>query len=238
MEIMNETLTGHSISMIIPVNDEGREINRAIENIRSMQVGDSVEIIVVDGNEERETLKFIQDPHVKKKFSPKGRGIQMNAGAAISTGAILLFLHADTLLPANAFQIIITAINSGRFNAGAFTLSFDNCGIPFTLISLSARVRGCLTGIPFGDQGIFITKKLFKKLGGYREIPLMEDIDLMRRVKKEKGRIFISPEKVITSARKWERDGILYTTGKNIIIQILYFSGVSPDTLVRYYYKS
>ena len=225
-----------TISIITPVLDEGKEIIRAVDHLRKIQGDPPPEIIVVDGSEKGSTIQYLHDREVIAIKSKKGRARQMNRGAYKASGDVLLFLHADTFISANAFEKITTVIQSGRYVGGAFDLGFDNQRWVFKLIAKAASVRSRITRIPFGDQAIFIKREYFNKIGGYQDIPLMEDVALMRRIKHRGDHIHIIPFKVNTSARKWEEEGVIYTTLRNWLLQFLYFCGVPPEKLVRYYY--
>ena len=233
----NKGFIYYKISIIIPVLYESNRINKIINYLKSLKGNFFLEIIVVDACEKKSTLSVIKDKTVKKICSPRGRAQQMNRGAEESTGDILLFLHADTILPQNAPDIILEIIGKNSFVGGAFALGFDDNRLGIKLISFGAALRYRLTNIPFGDQGIFIRKDYFYKIGCYYDIPFMEDVELMKRVKREGDKILISRERVITSARRWINDGILYTTLRNWMLQILYQLGVSPYKLANYYYK-
>ena len=162
----------------------------------------------------------------------------MNAGAARASGDILLFLHADTLLPPEALcRKSLTRLSDGRFVGGAFDLGFQNSRWIFRLTGKCASLKHRLTRVPYGDQAIFMRRSYFDQIGGYPEIPLMEDVELMKRVKRQGGRIVILPEAVATSSRKWEKDGVLYTILRNWMLQALYLFGVPAEKLVKYYYK-
>jgi rSAM/selenodomain-associated transferase 2 len=167
----------------------------------------------------------------------KGRARQMNTGAARSTGEILLFLHADTLLPANALAKIEEALSDEICVGGAFDLGIQNSRRIFQIIGWCASWKHRLTRVPYGDQAIFLRRKYFEELGGYPEIPLMEDVELMKRIKRKGRRIIILPDAVKTSSRKWEKDGVIYTIFRNWALQTLYLMGMPAARLVKYYYK-
>lgn len=222
------------ISVIIPVFREPG-INEIIEDLRGQTISDSVEIIVVDGEASGGTLSLVSDPGVIKIRSPKGRAVQQNLGAHYASGGVLLFLHADTRLPANFQQVILDTIAAG-FSGGAFDLEIDDPHPLIRVISKTASVRSRVTGIPYGDQAIFVIRSLFDKIGGFPPIPLMEDIAIMKKIKQEKARFTILPEKALTSARMWHKKGIIYTMVRNPLLALLYHMGVSPKVLVRFYY--
>jgi len=225
------------ISIIIPVLNEAKNILRIYNHIESIKGNHPVEIIFIDGDDTGSTIHNLREKNAKTLISSKGRSIQMNAGAWQAKADILLFLHADTFLPDSAFDEIMKTMSTGKYKGGAFDLGIDNPKWQYRLIEYFASLRYRKTKIPFGDQAIFINRDYFKEIGGYREIPLMEDVELMRRIKENDGNIHIIPLKTKSSARNWEKDGIIYTTLRNWTIQILYSAGISPDRLVKYYYK-
>lgn len=224
-----------AISVILPVWKEASIINHTIGNILSSECRGNVEIIVVDGSAEGETIRAVQNKKVQKIVSEKGRSQQMNAGATIARGGILLFLHADTLLPRNALHAISSIMQKKELVGGAFDLGIDSPRPVFRLIETAASLRSRITRIPYGDQGIFIRKDYFHAIGGFKEIPLMEDVDLMRRIKKAGDKICILPLKVKTSPRRWEKEGIVRCTLRNWALIILYCLGFSPEKLAKHY---
>ncbi|HAS53513.1 MAG TPA: glycosyl transferase [Nitrospiraceae bacterium] len=223
------------ISVIIPVLHEANVINELIEYLRGLTSPVPVEIIVVDGAGEQDTISAIRDRDVVKSVSSAGRARQMNVGSKKATHDVFLFLHADTWLPQQAFGLIGETMKGGRWDAGAFDLGIDTKRRIFKITEAYVALRTRITRIPFGDQGIFLTRSLFERLDGDRDIPLMEDVDLMGRVKKSNGRVRIIPEKVSTSARRWEREGVLYSTVRNMMLQVMYAVGVPPERLKKYY---
>ena len=225
------------ISVIIPVLHEGEKINEILDSIKSASANVFSEIIVVDGDSSGGTIAHISDSRIITLTAPRGRALQMNAGAARACGDVLLFLHADTILPPKAFPKIIAALSDGSFIGGAFDLGIQNRRWIFRAISLAASLKHRLTRVPYGDQAIFILRSYFENIGGYASIPLMEDVELMRSVKRQGGRIVILSDPVTTSSRKWENDGIFYTITRNWVIQALYLLGVSAERLEKYYYK-
>lgn len=224
-----------TISVILPVWKEVSIINHTIGNILSSEYRGDMEIIVVDGSAEGETTHAVQNKKVQKIVSEKGRSQQMNAGATIARGGILLFLHADTLLPRNALHAISSIMQKKELVGGAFDLGIDSPRSVFRLIETAASLRSRITRIPYGDQGIFIRKDYFHAIGGFKEIPLMEDVDLMRRIKKAGDKICILPLKVKTSPRRWEKEGIVRCTLRNWALITLYCLGFSPEKLTKLY---
>jgi rSAM/selenodomain-associated transferase 2 len=223
------------ISIIIPVWNEGAIINHSIERILALRYDDGFEVIVVDGSPDGGTVHSIREEEVKKLIAGKGRSVQMNRGAFQASGEILLFLHADTTLPNSALQKISALMDKGDVVGGAFDLGIDSERTVFRIIEAAAALRSRVLRIPYGDQGIFIRKDYFHAMDGFKEIPLMEDVELMRRIKETGDRIGIVGEKVKTSPRRWEKEGVLYCTLRNWTLISLYFLGVSPERLARFY---
>lgn len=224
-----------AISVIIPVYQEGEGINRAIRHLRSIQEGSCCEIIVVDGHPEGSTLAVIDDKTVIRKYSGKGRGCQMNAGAQAASGDILLFLHADSLLPSGALPRIRAFMAEGGLVGGAFSLRIDNKHFFFRIIERLTALRARITRVPYGDQGIFIRRHYFQDMCGYQEIPLLEDVDLLRRIRRRGDRIVLLTEAVVTSSRRWNKNGLVHTTLRNRMVMTLYNLGIKPERLSRFY---
>lgn len=159
----------------------------------------------------------------------------MNAGAQRASGDLLLFLHADTILPPGGIRTLLETMGPSGRVGGAFDLDIASNRPALRLIARMGSLRSRVTRIPYGDQGIFIRRAAFQALGGFSDIPLMEDVDLMRRIKRRGWPILILPLRVRTSPRRWEREGIVYGTLRNWTLILLYLTGVSPDRLARYY---
>jgi rSAM/selenodomain-associated transferase 2 len=223
------------LSVIIPVYREAGRINDTLEHLLGLPGQADTEILTVDGDLEGRTLAAIRAPAVRKIASSKGRGTQMNAGAREAAGEILFFLHADTRLPPNALNAIGQTLQSEDYVAGAFDLSIDSDRLAFRVIEKIACWRSRLTRIPYGDQAIFIRRDYFRSMGGFQDIPIMEDVDLMRRIKKKGGKIHILRYRVKTSARRWEQEGILYGTLRNWLLVSLFCAGIKPERLARFY---
>jgi len=224
-------------SIIVPVLNEGADINQLIEHACTLadQSGLSAEIIVVDGDPEGKTIASICHREVVSTVGIQGRGSQMNAGAARAKGEILLFLHADTRLPDDALSLIDVVCGHCANNAGAFDLAINSPKKVFRMIEKTASLRSRLTRIPYGDQAFFFVADYFRRLGGFTDIPLMEDVEIMRRIKKRGDRIVFLNRRARTSARRWEKEGIWKCTIRNWCLISLYLAGVAPDRLVRFY---
>lgn len=232
------------ISVIIPVWQEMETICGALDYIEQIGRNSSYEVVVVDGDRQGSTIATIQsNPKWSDNSSiqclissKKGRANQMNYGAERAIAPVLLFLHADTKLPSNAFQKIITVFRrSPHITAGAFDLSIDSPRWIFRVIGKVSSWRSRLTRIPYGDQGIFIRRETFEAVGGFANVPLMEDVILMRSLKKRHMKIVFIGEPVVTSARRWEREGIIQCTLRNWCLIILYYLGAAPNFLAKFY---
>lgn len=229
----NTTSKPH-ISVIIPVYGEQAVINDTIQHVRQVAGGIPLEIVVADGGPEHATLAVLADESVVGVKTPPGRGVQMNAGAAVATGRNLLFLHADTRLPDKALERVAYAL-AGDAVAGAFSLSIDSSRPSLRMVAWFANLRSRLERVPYGDQAQFIKADTFRSLGGFAPIPIMEDVELFRRIRREGLNIVVLPEKVVTSSRRWDNEGVLRRTVKNWWLRIRYFLGASPQALAREY---
>ena len=222
----------------MPVFHEEEWINALIEYLNNLDLHKDIEIIVVDGAREKNTLKAIHNNQVIKIPSEKGRAKQMNVGASAAKGEILIFLHADTELPFQALKKINSFIGQREYVGGAFDLGIKSDKFIFKMIGTLSSLRSRFNRIPFGDQAIFIRREYFNQIGGFKEIPLMEDVELMRRIKKSRKKIWIFYDRVMTSPRRWEKEGVIYCTLRNWVIQALYLLGVSPHKLANFYKSS
>jgi rSAM/selenodomain-associated transferase 2 len=224
-----------SISVIIPMLHEARIIARLIRHLTGLPFEGRLEIVAVDGAPAGDSLEAIREPRVRKIIASPGRGIQMNAGAREASGEILLFLHADTFLPRDGLRRIARAMSTSSAVGGAFDLTIDSPRPWFRWIEKSASLRSRITRIPYGDQAIFIRRGIFWDIGGYEAFPIMEDVDLMRRIKRCGHSIALLPARVRTSPRRWERTGVCRNTFRNWMLLVLFYLGVSPAQLHRFY---
>lgn len=216
-----------SISVIIPTLNEEAAIEETLKRLTGQ------EIIISDGGSTDRTMEIARRL-AKVVPSPCGRGCQMNSGAREASGDTLLFLHADTILPDGWADMIRTATADERVIGGAFSLSIDSGKLSHRIIAATANLRSRFLGLPYGDQGIFVKTSVFKGISGFKDIPIMEDVDLVRRLKKT-GKVVLLKDKVTTSARRWEREGVVYTTIRNWSLMTLYLIGFPPERLYRFY---
>ncbi|NJL64452.1 MAG: glycosyltransferase family 2 protein [Methylacidiphilales bacterium] len=219
------------ISIIVPTLNEAENIKASIT---STQSGKDIEVIVVDGGSQDNTVLITQELGIKTIFSSPGRAYQMNAGALSASGDILLFLHADTILPLLFDDMIRDALQQTGVIAGAFNLTINASRWSLRLVEWGVMIRSHLFQLPYGDQAIFLNRKVFEQVGGFSELPIMEDFDIIQRLRRI-GRIAIVPTAVLTSPRRWLQQGVLTTTLVNQIAIIAYFVGVSPARIRDWY---
>jgi uncharacterized protein len=223
------------ISVIIPTLNEAHVLAATLETVSESE---NVEIIIADGGSSDETMEMVRTYNVRSLQVPACRAAQMNAGAKEASGDILLFLHADTRLPRRWAYHVRSELDKPLVAGGAFTLKLDENALWSEIIERLANMRSRRLHMPYGDQAIFMTARLFHKMGGFAELPIMEDFEFMRRLRKW-GRISVIPEPVVTSARRWRESGVWWTTAINQAVIIGYFLGVSPHLLARlYHFKS
>lgn len=219
------------ISLIIPVLNEAGAIARTITTAKEAA---DIEIIVVDGGSRDGTVEIVESLGVKFLQTAPGRALQMNSGARVATGEILLFLHGDTILAPEFDKSIKLALAKPKVVAGAFELKIEASMRGLLIVEKMVNWRSRYLQMPYGDQGIFLTRKIFEEVGGFPEIPIMEDFELIRRLK-QWGRIEIVPLPAITSGRRWQKLGLLKTTLINQLVIIAYFLGTPPERLARWY---
>jgi hypothetical protein len=224
-------LSGENISVVIPTLNEAAQIAERISELRA--VG-GIEVIVVDGGSADGTFDRAAAAGARAYSSPPGRARQMNLGAAMAQSPILLFLHADTRLPADFAESVRWTLSLEGVVAGAFELRLESAGCGLRLIERLANARSRRLQMPYGDQALFLTAEAFRQSGGFPEIPLMEDFEFVRRLKR-RGRIAIVPVPVLTSARRWMQRGVLRQTLLNQALICCYLLGVSPGRLARWY---
>mgnify|MGYP001204410527 CR=1 FL=1 len=215
------------VTIVIPVLNEAHRIEKILQAL----VG--YDVIVVDGGSEDSTIGIARQYDVTILSWTKGRASQMNAGAERAEGDQLLFLHADTILPQDWDVVLENMSNLNRV-WGRFDVGFDDCSIIFNVIARMMNLRSRFTGICTGDQGMFVKRSLFNEIGGFANIPLMEDLELSKRLRKF-SRPHCSASKVITSSRRWRQNGILRTILLMWWLRVLYFFGVSPWSLAKQY---
>ncbi|MBA2305549.1 MAG: TIGR04283 family arsenosugar biosynthesis glycosyltransferase [Acidobacteria bacterium] len=221
------------ISVVIPV---WRDTEPLLTLLAHLPARPDVEVIVAATDDEYQEIAAALEarPGVRVVAGRRGRGAQMNAGAAAASGAWLLFLHADSQLPPGALDEIALLSSDPHTVGGAFQFALDAPGWRPRVMEWGTAQRTRWFHLPYGDQGIFVRRTIFERLGGYSASPLMEDVGLIRRLRRV-GRLHRSTLKVVTSARRWHRDGWFRRMGHNWMLMILYGLGVGPRRLARRY---
>ena len=223
------------LSIVIPALNEAGNLARLLPCV--LATCPQAEVIVVDGDSADGTRDVISRfPRVRFLASARGRARQMNAGARAAQGANLLFLHADTILPPGTQAVILEALADPGVVGGRFDVRFDSERPIFRIIAALMNLRSRFSGISTGDQALFVRRRTFEDLGGYADIPLMEDIEFTGRLKR-RGRLAALRTRVTTSARKWEREGVLRTILLMWILRLFYFVGADPARLHACYYR-
>lgn len=228
------TTDAPSLSIIIPALNEADVIVRTQSAIARLRAR-GAEIIVVDGGSTDETVARARLRADLMLEAPRGRATQMNAGAARARGTILLFLHADSVPPPDADVIIVDGLNRTRRGWGRFDARIAGAHPLLRLVERMMNLRSRWTGIATGDQGIFVTRSLFQAVGGYPEIPLMEDVALSKRLKRF-GTPLCLKHRVTISARRWESNGVLRTILLMWRLRLAYWLGADPRRLAARYY--
>jgi len=221
------------ISIIIPVLNEAEVLATHLKKLQSVRA-QGHEIIVVDGGSEDES-RCLAGPQVDQLLmSKRGRALQMNKGAEVASGDVFLFLHIDTFLPDDGVTAIINNINLDQDIWGRFDVRLSGSRKFFRAIETMMNWRSRISGIATGDQAIFITRHLFQRIHGFADIPLMEDVEICRRLKKIHPPVCLS-QRVITSSRRWELGGVFKTIWLMWRLRLAYWLGVDPATLARQY---
>ena len=220
-----------SVSVIIPVLNEKTNIQVLLHQLN----GSGAEVIVVDGGSTDGSLETIKGFQIKVIESAPGRSTQMNAGATLATGDILLFLHADTRVP-DTWQSDLEGIAETDAKWGRFDIRFDSVHPMLVLIALTMNLRSRLSSVCTGDQAMFVRRDTFARLGGFADIPLMEDIEISKRLRSISAPCCLD-SKVTTSSWRWQANGIWRTILLMWWLRLQYFFGVSPARLVKQYYS-
>jgi rSAM/selenodomain-associated transferase 2 len=222
------------ISIIIPALNEASTIEQFLKSLRE-RAGD-VEIIVVDGGSSDGTFELARNHCHQCLRSPRGRALQMNSGAAAASGDIFWFLHADTEVPAGCTQKIYDVFRDPEVAGGFFRIRIPSRPFVYRLTDSLAHYAGLLLQMRFGDHGFFCRRAIFQEIGGFPELPLMEDVEFFRKLR-QRGRIAIISSRLIISPRRYEQIGPWYLTLTYGIIALLYFLRVPNPILARIYQK-
>ena len=221
------------LSIIMPVLNEGDGIAASLDALADLRTL-GTELIVVDGGSRDATVEQAQLRADQVILAPRGRALQMNAGAEKASGDVLLFLHADTRLPAEADRVVLNGLDRSRRAWGRFDVKIDGRSPLLPVVAWLMGLRSRLTGIATGDQAIFVRREAFQAMGGFPAIALMEDIAMCKRLKRL-GRPLCLRACVTTSGRRWEKNGVLSTILLMWRLRFAYFFGADPKKLARQY---
>ena len=216
------------ISVVIPTLDAAASLGPCLASI-----GEADEIVIADGGSTDATASVAERLGARLVRSPRGRGVQLAAGAAAAKGSWLLFLHADTRLAPGWREAVERHIARQPHKAACFRLRLDAIEWPARLVEAGVALRVRLLGLPYGDQGLLIPRRLYDEIGGYRPLPLMEAVDLVRRV--GGARLERLSAAALTAPDRWRRDGWLRRSGRNLLCLALYRSGMSAERVARLY---
>ncbi len=226
-------MSNPKISIIVPALNEAQSITHTLGDLAAVRTAGH-ELILVDGGSSDATPDLGSSLADRLVVAPRGRATQMNAGAAQATGDLLWFLHADTRVPPGAADRLLAALAEGK-TWGRFDVRLSGGAALLRVVERMMNLRSCLTGIATGDQGIFVVRRIFEALGGFPDIPLMEDIALSKALRRLSRPACLNPP-LVTSSRRWERDGILRTVLLMWRLRMAYALGADPGDLAGRYY--
>ena len=215
------------ISVIIPALNEASGIGSVLDKVLREP---DVEAIVADGGSRDETGEIARGRGARVVISPPGRARQMNAGTGIASGAILVFLHADTVLPSEYARLVRETLSDSRVAGGAFSFRLDRRSPLLRLTEVGANLRSRWLSLPFGDQALFVRARTFREMGGFRLCPIMEDVEFVHRLRK-RGLVRVLTEPVVTSSRLWQQLGPLKVMALHALALTAYEVGVSVERI-------
>jgi len=218
------------ISIIIPIKDESPEVS---ERFRPFSIPGETEILIADRGDSPETTRAFERLGARIVSGPGSRGLRLDRAARQARGDLFFFVHADSRPPENALSAIAETLEAGAV-AGAFSLSYENQTAAMAWIAWWANLRSRRLGLPFGDQGLFCRREAYAACGGFRDLPVCDDVDIVRRLKRV-GRLSVRPEKTVTSPRRYREAGAARQVLRNWRVLAGYFAGVSPEKLERWY---
>ena len=221
-----------SISVIIPTLNESENIERVLGHLQ--KIDNTLELIVVDGGSTDETVTRAKK-YAKVVQSIRGRGAQMNAGGKSAKGDILWFIHADCFPHQDSVNAIVNTLSIDKIVGGAFEYNLDGKGFLYRWSEINSNFKNRVFKLCCGDMGIFVKKDVFEQMEGYKKIPIMEDMDFCKRLKKM-GDIVILPQRISTSTRRWEDEGKIKNLIRNWLLQIGWTFGINPKILARWYH--
>jgi rSAM/selenodomain-associated transferase 2 len=226
-------MSGPELSIVVPTLNEEAAIATTLQTLATLRAR-GTEVVVADGGSTDRTLALARPLCDRLIVAPRGRASQMNAGAAAARGDVLVFLHADTLLPADADRLIAEALARTARAWGRFDVRIEGRHPLFPLIGAMMNLRSRVTGIATGDQAIFVTRSAFAAIGGYPDIPLMEDIALSQRLKRLTRPVCLA-QRALTSGRRWEKHGVMRTILTMWRLRLAFYLGAAPAKLAASY---
>lgn len=228
---LTTTNQGVELSIIIPTFNEASVIGQTLGAVAMLR--EVVEVIVVDGGSDDETVQIARERGARVLRSERGRGAQMHAGACAARGEALWFLHADTQPAPDSSQQIVEALRDPHVVAGHFNVGFDSSQFSARFLTWLYRLLRRL-GLCYGDSAIFVRRETYERVGGFKPFPIFEDLDLVRRLRKH-GRMAHLPVRVVTSSRRFAGRSFALTFARWMFFQVLYWAGINPQTLGRLY---
>jgi rSAM/selenodomain-associated transferase 2 len=219
------------VSIIVPTLNEAQGLTETLTQIQQLS---PYELVVSDGGSYDCTLKIAEEFTEYVVKGNAGRALQMNAGARVATGDIFLFLHADSRIEPASYEKMLHSLGGSKKIGGAFSLCIDSDKWSLRLIAGLANLRSNYFGMAYGDQAFFVRKSMFQQMNGFAELPICEDIDFFKRLRKL-GPVILLKEKAFTSSRRWLKEGIWFTTLRNILIATLFKVGFPPRILTKWY---
>lgn len=220
------------LAVIIPALNEARLLPGLLSDLRAVRL--PMEVVVVDGGSRDATVAVAEAGGARTLRAGPGRAQQMNAGAAASAGDWLCFLHADVRMPDPARVVLAAAVAEETLSAAVWRFAIDGSGPWLRLVEFGARLRDRVGGLPYGDQGLLVRRRLFEAVGGFPEIPIMEDVAMLRALRR-RAPLARFPHPLAVSSRRWRREGPYFTWARNIALIAAYLAGVSPERLSRWY---
>jgi rSAM/selenodomain-associated transferase 2 len=220
------------LAVVIPTLNEAPYLPGLLGDLGALTA--RPDVIVVDGGSQDDTLRVAANGGARTLLAPRGRASQMNTGAGASTGRWLCFLHADVRMPAAARSALEGVLRTGGDAVAVWRFGIEGAGLWFRLVELGARLRDRLGGLPYGDQGLLVPRRMFEAVGGFPEIPIMEDVVILRTLRR-RHRLVRLPASLRVSPRRWRREGPFLTWFRNMGLITAFLAGVSPERLSRWY---